>query len=140
MAQKTKKISPLTLLLYLLSVGLLAWIVPLGLNYYSSMKMYKSEVANIKKISLQHNIKSDAQLFNLESFKKSLKAFSSDEKVVAKEEGEYAISLSINKDELQKFNDFIETLSLQYLVKIKNGINFKGEDNIINIKLTIVEL
>ncbi len=142
MFKKIKQISLVTKILYLLAVVLFfVWALPTMMNYYSNLNKYKKEHNKIAEISSKYGISSEAQPFSVNDFKKSVETTFLDVTIVPKEEAHYSVDIKIRKDDLKEFHTFIETLSLRYLVQIKDDLVFKAnDDDTINIKMTLVEL
>jgi len=138
MLESIKNSSFLTKILYILAFILFVlWVIPTISSYYAKVNSYEKSVRELRTISSQHKLSTEIQKFSENSFQQSTKLLFS--KVEIKNLGEklYEVSITMKKEDLQSFHTFIETISLRYYVEIKNALEFKTEDETINVKLTL---
>jgi hypothetical protein len=112
-------------------------------NYYENIESYHTKKSELQEARVKFNIHQDAQIFQLENFQQELESIASDVKILPKgeEKKNYLIEIKIDKNKIKKFNKFIETLSLRYLVKIEgNQLNFKEKEQYIQINFTLKKL
>ena len=120
---------------------LFIWVIPQILNHYEHIKSYNNKKSKLEETYRKYNIVNKAQKINLETFKKETESIFSDVRVELKEGNEYAVTLQVDKNKIEKINSFIESLSLHYLVKIKNSeLKFEDKKQIIEVKFFLEEL
>jgi uncharacterized membrane protein YhiD involved in acid resistance len=132
----------MTKLLFIGSLALLfVWVVPKVANYYQNIKSYNSKKSELEESYRKYNIADKAEKFTVESFKKEAEAIFSDVNVKPESEHEYRVTIQVDKNKLQTINRFIESLSLHYLVKIKNNeLTFEDKEPLIEVKFILEEL
>jgi len=136
-----KQLPLVSKILFILSlVILLAWVIPIMVNYLKNVKAQEEQISQLTKSSLKYAITVDAKNFNEESFTQDALKYVSKASVKSLDDKSYAIQLEVDKDKINDFNTFLETLSLRYLVKIISPITFKEQEKLIEIKMTIQEL
>lgn len=136
-----KQLPLVSKILFILSlVILLAWVIPTMINYLKNVKVQEEQISQLTKSSLKYAITVDAKNFNEESFTQDALKYVSKASVKSLDDKSYAIQLEVDKDKINDFNTFLETLSLRYLVKIISPITFKEQEKLIEIKMTIQEL
>ena len=122
-------------------VLLFVWVVPKMLNHYQNIKSYDSKKSELEETYRKYNIVDKAQKFSLEVFKKETESIFSDVRVESKEGNEYRVTLQVDKNKIQKINSFIESLSLHYLVKVKNSeLKFEEKNQVIEVQFILEEL
>ena len=136
-----KQLPLVSKILFALSlVILLAWVIPTMVNYLKNVKAQEEQIIQLKKSSSKYGITENAKNFNKDSFIEDALKNVSKASVKFLDDKSYAIQLEVEKDKINNFNTFLETLSLRYLVKIVSPITFKEQDKLIEIKMTIQEL
>jgi len=122
-------------------VLLFVWVVPKMLNHYQNIKSYDTKKSELEETYRKYNIVDKAQKFNLEAFKKETESIFSDVRVEPKEGNEYSVTLQVDKNKIQKINSFIESLSLHYLVKVKDSeLKFEEKNQVIEVQFILEEL
>jgi len=136
-----KQLPLVSKILFALSlVILLAWVIPTMVNYLKNVKAQEEQIIQLTKSSSKYGITENAKNFNKDSFIEDASKNVSKASVKFLDDKSYAIQLEVEKDKINNFNTFLETLSLRYLVKIVSPITFKEQDKLIEIKMTIQEL
>jgi len=136
-----KQLPLVSKILFALSlVILLAWVIPTMVNYLKNVKAQEEQIIQLTKSSSKYGITENAKNFNKDSFIEDALKNVSKASVKFLDDKSYAIELEVEKDKINNFNTFLETLSLRYLVKIVSPITFKEQDKLIEIKMTIQEL
>ena len=136
-----KQLPLVSKILFALSlVILLAWVIPTMVNYLKNVKAQEEQIIQLTKSSSKYGITENAKNFNKESFIEDALKNVSKASVKFLGDKSYAIELEVERDKINNFNTFLETLSLRYLVKIVSPITFKEQDKLIEIKMTIQEL
>jgi len=136
-----KQLPLVSKILFALSlVILLAWVIPTMVNYLKNVKAQEEQIIQLTKSALKYGITENAKNFNKDSFIEDALKNVSEASVKFLDDKSYAIELEVEKDKINNFNTFLETLSLRYLVKIVSPITFKEQDKLIEIKMTIQEL
>jgi len=132
-----KSSSLLTKLVLIFSLLILVlWSVPNMLHYYESVESYEIKRNELQEACLKYNISENNEKIKIEALMEEMESLFSKVKVdlQSKSENEYAITLLIDKNKIKKFNTFIETLSLRYLVKVKdNELHFEEKDQLIEV-------
>ncbi|SFV58336.1 hypothetical protein MNB_SV-14-1400 [hydrothermal vent metagenome] len=122
-------------------VLLFIWVVPKIFNYYQNSKNYDNKKNELKEMYSRYNILDKAEKFSLKAFKKDAESIFSDVRVEEKEDNEYVVVLQIEKNRIKEINSFIETLSLHYLVQIKDSeLKFEDKNQMIELKFILEEL
>ena len=136
-----KQLPLVSKILFALSlVILLAWVIPTMVNYLKNVKAQEEQIIQLTKSSSKYGITENAKNFNRDSFIEDALKNVSEASVKFLGDKSYAIELEVERDKINNFNTFLETLSLRYLVKIVSPITFKEKDKLIEIKMTIQEL
>jgi hypothetical protein len=131
----TKIIYSITLLL------LLVWVTPSAIGYYKNLESYDLKRATLQKIGFKYNITEEAKPFVIEEFKKENSSLFSALEVEIISNDTYSVVGTIDKSKVNKFNNFIESLSLHYLVKLKdNELLFDEKDELLEVKFSLKEL
>jgi hypothetical protein len=134
----------ITKLLLIASVLILVlWSVPRMLNYYEIIDSYSIKKSELQEARIKYNISQDTKKIKIDTFEQELNTIVSDAKIeprYAPQSG-YNITLQIDKNKIKRFNNFIETLSLCYLVKIKNNkLSFEEQDQQLEVKFILENL
>jgi len=129
-------------LLFIVSLVLLfVWVVPKILNHYQNIKSYDIKKNELEETYRKYNIVDKAQKFSLEAFKKEAESIFSDVRLKSKEGNEYSVTIQVNKNKIEKINSFIESLSLRYLVKVKNSeLKFEDKNQVVEVQFILEEL
>ena len=132
----------ITKLLFIGSLVLLfVWVIPKMVNHYQNIKSYNSQKNELEETYHKYNIVDKAQKFSLEAFKKNTESIFSDIRVESQVEQEYTVTIQVDKNKIKKINDFIESLSLHYLVKIKNSeLKFEEKEQLLEVQFILEEL
>ena len=138
MLQKFKDSSLITKLLYLVAFILfLVWVLPIIKSYYTNVNTYKTNMQEIKSLSSLHGLSTETQKFSESLFKKNTESLFSKVELNNLGENRYQVNITMKKEDLKSFHTFIETLSLQYYVEIKNDIKFTTQNEFINAQMTL---
>jgi len=139
MSEKFKKISTITKLFYLLALILfLAWVVPSIMSYYNNVKTYQKSSKEIESLASKYELSTQGEKFSKASFLKYVQSLFS--KVNLKpltQKNKYELTIKLKPEELKKFYNFIETLSLRFRVKLKDHLSFDIKDKIITAKMQL---
>ena len=132
----------ITKLLFIGSLVLLfVWVIPKMVTHYQNIKSYESKKNELDETYRKYNIVDKAQKFTLESFKKETESIFSDVRVKTQAEHEYKVTLQVDKNKIKKINNFIESLSLRYLVKLKeNELKFEEKEHALEVQFILEEL
>jgi len=133
-----KNLSLLSKIVFLLSLVLLfIWVIPNMVNYYKNVQKYELKVKALKEISLKSNIEGEAKTFNSQEFKHDVEERFSKVEIHSDKDKIYQVTIEMNKDKIDEFNDFLETLSLRYLVKVNGALEFSEQDKNLEVKMTL---
>ncbi|RUM69133.1 MAG: hypothetical protein DSZ07_05365 [Sulfurovum sp.] len=129
-------------LLFIVSLVLLfVWVVPKILNHYQNIKSYDIKKNELEETYRKYNIVDKAQKFTLEAFKKEAESIFSDVSLKSKEGNEYKVTIQVDKNKIEKINSFIESLSLHYLVKVKNSeLKLEDKNQVVEVQFILEEL
>jgi uncharacterized protein YaeQ len=132
----------ITKLLFIGSLLLLfVWVIPKMVTHYQNIKSYESKKNELEETYHKYNIVDKAQKFTLESFKKETESIFSDVHVESQSEHEYMVTLQVDKNKIKKINNFIESLSLRYLVKVKESeLKFEEKKQVLEVQFILEEL
>ena len=138
MSEKLKNLPTITKLLYLFAFILfIAWVIPLISTYYSNVNAYERNVQELKSVSSKHAISTQTQKFSETIFKQNTELLFSKVALKSLSEKRYEATITMKKEDLKSFHTFIETISLRYYVEIQNDLEFKTEDDIVKVKMTL---
>ena len=138
MLKTIKSLSLMTKLLYIVAFILfVVWVIPKISTYYSNVNIYEKNIQELQSISSKYGITSKAQKFSETIFKQDTELLFSKVKTKSLGDNTYEIHITMKKEDLKSFHTFIQTISLRYYVEIKNNLEFKTEDKIINVKMTL---
>ena len=138
MLKTIKNSSLMTKLLYITALILfVVWLIPKISAYYKNVNIYEKNIQELQSISSKHGITTKVQKFSETVFKQDTELLFS--KVTIKNLGEkrYEAIITMKKEDLKSFHTFIETLALRYYVEIQNDLEFKKEDEIINVTMRL---
>jgi len=136
-----KNLSLLSKIIFLLSLILLfIWVIPNMVSYYQNVQKYEVKAKELKNIAMKANIEGEAKRFNPEDFQYDLEEFFSRVEVTSETENIHQVTIEIGKDKIDEFNDFLETLSLRYLVKVNGALEFREQDKNLEVKMTLQSL
>ena len=137
-----KQLPLVSKIIFVLSLVILfVWVIPTMVNYFKDVKVQEKQIADLQKNSSKYGISiEDTKKFTKESFIQDALTNVSKASVESIDDKSYAIRLEVDKDKIDNFNKFLETLSLRYLVKITSPITFKEKDKLIEVKMTIQEI
>ena len=122
-------------------VLLFVWVIPKILTHYQNIKRYDTKKSELEETYRNYHIVDKAQKFNVEAFKKETESLFLDVRIEPKEGNKYSVMLQVNKNKIQKINSFIESLSLHYLVKIKeNELTFEEKNQVMEVHFILEEL
>jgi hypothetical protein len=113
------------------------------LNYNETTENYNIKRSELQEARIKYNISQDAQRIRIDAFKKELEPIVSDIEIEENLEPKngYSVTLQIDKNRIKKLNSFIETLSLRYLVKIKdNELHFEEKEQRLEVKFILENL
>ena len=119
---------------------LFIWVVPSMLSYKTALDKYEAKEKELSALSLKHGISSKAKPFDLQSFKNDLSSTFSEVSIVSVGNHDYDVLIEVEKEKIDAFHSFIETISLRYLVRVVGELEFKEKDKLLEVKLTLEEL
>ncbi|CAA6826513.1 MAG: Unknown protein [uncultured Sulfurovum sp.] len=138
MLRNMKKSSLMTKLLYLFAFIVFAvWVLPKISAYYNNLNSYKKSLQELKKISTEHDVSTQTQKFSESVFKQKSELLFSKVSLKDLANNKYEVNITMKKEDLQTFHTFIETISLRYYVEIKDSLDFKTEDEVINVRMIL---
>ncbi len=141
MLESLKNQSMVTKVVYILALLLfILWVIPSMVSYYSDMENYKGSKQEIAKLSSKYGVDFDTKVFTKELFQKNSEKIFKNVTVEKLDEKRYNINITMKKDELKNFHNFIDTLSLRYYVQIEGELKFKAKDDVINVSFIVLKL
>jgi len=142
MASKVGGLPLITKIIYSIALLLLlVWVTPSVIGYYKNLESYDLKKATLQKIGFKYNISEEAKPFVVEEFKKENSTLFSEVEVEIISNDTYSVVGKVDKSKIKKFNNFIESLSLHYLVKLKgNELLFDEKDELLEVKFALQEL
>jgi len=133
-----KNLSLLSKIVFLLSLVLLfIWVIPNMVTYYKNVQKYELKVKALKEMSMKSDIEGGAKTFNIQEFKHDVEEHFSKVEIISDKDKIYQVTIEMNKDKIDEFNDFLETLSLRYLVKVNGALEFSEKDKNLDVKMTL---
>ncbi len=141
MLESLKNQSVVTKVVYLLALLLfILWVIPSMVSYYSDMENYKGSQQEIAKLSSKYGVDVDTKVFTKELFQENSEKIFKKVTIEKLDEKRYIINITIKKEELKNFHNFIDTLSLRYYVQIEGELKFKAKDDVVNVSFIVLEL
>ena len=141
MLENFKNQSIVTKVLYLLALLLfIAWVIPSMVSYYSDMEHYKGSQQEVAKLSSQYGVEVETQIFTKERFQKNTESIFEKVTVEQIDAKRYKINIAMKREDLKNFHKFIDTLSLDYYVKIEGALMFKAKENVVNASFILLTL
>ncbi len=141
MLESLKNQSVVTKVVYLLALLLfILWVIPSMVSYYSDMENYKGSQQEIAKLSSKYGVDVDTKVFTKELFQENSEKIFKKVTIEKLDEKRYIINITIKKEELKNFHNFIDTLSLRYYVQIEGELKFKAKDDTVNVSFIVLEL
>ena len=136
-----KNLSLMSKIIFLLSLTLLfVWVIPNMVSYYKNIQKYEVKVKELKNIAMKSDISGEVKRFNPEDFQHDLEEFFSKVDVSLDKENVYQVVIEMDKEKIDFFNDFLETLSLRYLVKVSGALEFSEKDKNLEVKMMLQPL
>ena len=141
MLENLKNQSIVTKILYLLALLLFVfWVIPSMVSYYSDMENYKESKQEIVKVSSKYGVDVNTKVFNQEMFQENTEKIFQKVAVEKLDEKRYIIDITMKKEDLKNFHNFIDTLSLRYYVQIDGELKFIAKDDTVNVSFIILKL
>jgi len=141
MLKNLKSSSLGTKIVYLLTLLiLLGWSVPTMLTYFSNEKAFEKNQTEINRLSSKFGLNYQTVIFDSKAFKESTEATFEECNVLPLENSQYSVTIKMKRENIEAFNQFIETLSLRYYVKVKAPLTFEAKDEMVTAKMTVVAL
>lgn len=141
MLESLKNQSVVTKVVYLLALLLfILWVIPSMVSYYSDMENYKGSQQEIAKLSSKYGVDVDTKVFTKELFQENSEKIFKKVTIEKLDEKRYIINITMKKEELKNFHNFIDTLSLRYYVQIEGELKFKAKDDVVNVSFIVLEL
>ena len=141
MLENLKNQSIVTKILYLLALLLFVfWVIPSMVSYYSDMENYKESKQEIVKVSSKYGLDVNTKVFNQEMFQENTEKIFQKVTVEKLDEKRYIINITMKKENLKNFHNFIDTLSLRYYVQIDGELKFIAKDDTVNVSFIILKL
>ena len=136
---KLTELSLITKIAVLLSLLLLAlWVIPTFMSYTDTLNEYKSKQLLFKKENSKYAISKDSKIFNIKSFKNDFSSLFLDMNISLIDKNRYKVIVKIEKEKLQIFHSFIETVALHYLINIEHSkLEFKEKDKNLEINFIL---
>ena len=124
--KKLKKISPMTKILFLLSLfTLLLWVIPTMVSFYKKEKVYKSKVEELTLLDKREGSHVEAKPFHAGLFTKDAKRYFSSVEVDAIANNAYDVNIVMEKSKISTFNAFLKKISLEYTIGVEDTLTFK---------------
>ena len=141
MLENLKNQSIVTKILYLLALLLFVfWVIPSMVSYYSDMENYKESKQEIIKLSSKYGVDANTKVFSKEMFQENTEKIFQKVTVENLDEKRYIIDITMKKEDLKNFHNFIDTLSLRYYVQIDGELKFIAKDDTVNVSFIILKL
>jgi hypothetical protein len=120
---------------------LFAWVIPTMVNYFKNVQLQEAKIVELEKVASKYNVSiKDTKRFNKESLIQYALNNVSNASIQALDNKSYLLKLELDKDKLENFNRFLETLSLHYFLKVNTPLTFKEKDKQIEVTMTIQEI
>ena len=139
MLEKLKNLSTITKGFYLFALILfITWVIPTIGNYYDNIKTYQESSKELERLSSEYELSTQEEKFSEDSFIKQAKPLFSYVAINALDKKKYEVTIRMKPEDLKKFYNFIETISLRYPVKLKDDLNFTINNKIITAKMQLI--
>ena len=141
MLLKIKNLSMLNKILFFISLLLLfIWVIPTMISYYKDVQQYDIKNKELQSISMKNDISGEAKVFNTQEFKTEMEELFSSVNISSLKDNRYEVNIAMDRGDIEKFNKFLETLSLRYLVKVVGPLNFEEKSNKLEVNFTVETL
>jgi len=141
MLLKIKNLSMLNKVLFFISLLLLfVWVIPTMVSYYKDVQQYDIKNKELQSISMKNDISGEAKAFNSQDFKTEMEELFSSVNISSMKDNKYEVNIAMDRDNIEKFNKFLETLSLRYLVKVVGPLNFEERNKRLEVDFTVETL
>jgi len=139
MLEKLKNLSTITKIFYLFALILfITWVIPTIANYYDNISSYQKSSKELEKLSSEYELSTKEEVFSETSFIEQVKPLFSNVIINTIDKKKYEVTITMNPEDLKKFYNFIETISLRYPVKLKDDLNFTINNRIITAKMQLI--
>jgi len=139
MLEKLKNLSAITKIFYLFALILfITWVIPTIGNYYDNISTYQKSSKELERLSSEYELSTQEEKFSEDSFMKQAKPLFSNVAINALDKKKYEVTIRMKPEDLKKFYNFIETISLRYPVKLKDDLNFTVNNKIITAKMQLI--
>ena len=141
MLENLKNTSLITKILYLLAVILfLAWVIPAMIGYYSKVNEYQSNVQKIEQSVTKHGLENNTKKFNIAEFKQNTELLFDAVDVKSLSNKKYNVTIKMKKEDITKFHDFLEKVSLRFYVQVVGALEFNTKEKEVEVKMTLLTL
>lgn len=138
MINRLKTLSPLTKLLFVLSLLiLLLWVIPTMVSFFKNQKLHAQRVTTLEKLDNRENNNLSTKPFHAEVFKVDAGEYFDKVEVVASSDNRYKITLQFQKENLSKFHTFLKNISLNYRVSLEESITYKEINKSMSVGFTV---
>jgi len=141
MLETLKNASLITKLLYLGAVILfIAWVIPSMIGYYSQVNKYQENVIQIEQLTSKYGLENNTKEFDIKNFKQEVTTLFDNVVVTAISDKKYKVTIKMKKEDIQKFHDFLEQISLRFYVQIVGALEFDAKEKNLEVKMTLLKL
>jgi len=141
MLKGLKELPLISKILFVISLAILfAWVIPSMVNYFTNVQAEELKHSELQRSASKYGIVGSAKPFNKERFIQETMQRVSKTTVEPIGDKSYEVTILLEKNKIDNFNTFLETLSLKYLVEIISPLKFEEKDKLIEVKMSIREL
>ena len=136
--KKLKKISPMTKILFVVSLLILfLWVIPTMVSFYKKQKIYNSKVQELNVLDKREGIRLKAKAFHVGVFKKDAERYFSSVEVNSIANNAYDIEIIMEKSQISTFNSFLKKISLEYIISIEDNLRFKEINDSMSVNMVL---
>jgi len=135
------KISPMTKIWFVVSLLILfAWVIPTMVSYYKNQKLYNQKEELLNNLDYREGAQLEAKPFHSEVFKNDAKKYFEKVEVSSMDNDAYEVHIAMDKAKIGMFSSFLKNLSMDYAVRVEDGILFEDSNESINITMILKPL
>jgi len=138
---KLTSISPLTKLGFLMALLVLGlWVIPTMVSFYKNQKIYNQKVELLNTLDHREGAQLEAKTFHSEVFRHDAEQYFDKVEVSSVADDDYEVILDVDPKSLDQFHTFLRNLSMDYAVKVEDGVHYHENNGSMRIKMILKPL
>ena len=119
---------------------LLVWVIPSMVEYYKNVREYESKTEALHQVAQRYNVEESSEPFDEKKFKNEVERLFSSVNIVSTSEKNYNVTIKMKREDVDRFNSFLEALSLHYLVTINGPLKFEEKNKKLEVQMSLLAL